>query len=132
MAIHTSVYKVVALRELDSPCLAGCVKRVMSAKIDPARFSSKDFFRKPSWKESKNDYRIMIDGVIAGRIMLTTVAGNKPKWFWTIVGPYLPTELCPGHGAEHTLEQAEEAFKAKFWQWHRWAEKQAVGVTWYV
>jgi hypothetical protein len=100
--------------------------------IDPARFADKPLSRKPTCEGAENDYRVMIDGMTAGRIMLSTLAGSIPKWGWSLTGPYLPPELEPGNGYEETLEHAQEAFKAKFWEWHRWAQDQAGGAAWIV
>jgi len=90
----------------------------MPTQTDPARFTDKPFTRQPTFKEPVNDFRVMIDGLTAGRVMQVKLSHGVVKWLWTVTSPYLPPELQPGNGQEETLEQAQEAFKAKFWQWH--------------
>ena len=101
-------------------------------KVDPVRFTDKPLSRRLTWTDRENDYVVLIDGIRAARIDLTMFAGSVSKWGWSITGPYIPRELQPSQGAEETLEAAQEASKAKFWQWHRWALDQPGGVTWMV
>jgi hypothetical protein len=99
-------------------------------KVDPARFTDKTFMRRATWEDAVNDCRVMIDGLTAGRIRLSEFAESVTRWTWIITGPYIPPKLEPSHGDEDTLEAAQEAFKVKFWQWHRWALNQPGGVSW--
>ena len=103
----------------------------MPNRVDPARFIDKTFTRRKTFVDSVNDYAVMIDGFPAGRILQHKLAFGIVKWFWTITGPALPNELDPGNGYEGTLEEAQEAFKAKFWQWHRFAMGRNVPSTWH-
>ncbi len=103
----------------------------MTNQIDPARFTDKSFTRKPAFTESVNDYRILVDGLTAGRIMEMKSSFGITKWLWTVTGPYMPPELRPDNGEEETLEQAQEAFKTKFRQWLRWATGQRGSGVWY-
>jgi hypothetical protein len=82
----------------------------MPTKIDPARFTDKAFIRKPTFKESVNDYRVLVAGLTAGRIMEMKKSFGAVKWLWTVNGPYFPPELRPDNGEEDTLAQAQEAF----------------------
>ena len=105
---------------------------MLPIKVDPARFTDKPFTRRMTWPDAVDDYQAVIDGLVAARISITMFSGSIPKWSWSITGPYIPPELQPSQGAEDTLEAAQEAFKAKFWQWHRWALEQPHGVKWMV
>jgi hypothetical protein len=93
----------------------------MPNQVDPNKLSGKAFTRKAI---GANDYSVLIDGLTAGRIMQMQVSGGAMKWLWTIGGRYLPPELQPTNGQVETLEQAQEAFQAKFWQWHTWTIEQ--------
>ena len=90
----------------------------MTTFIDPARFTDKSFTRRT---RATDDYAIMIDGMVAGRLMRQALSFQRVVWFWSVTGPYMPPELQPTHGECETMEDAQEAFKAKFWSWHRWA-----------
>ena len=103
----------------------------MPSQIDPSRFTDKTFTRRSTFPDSVNDYRVMIDSLTAGRILQMQVSGGAMKWLWTIGGPYLPPELQRGNGQVETLEQAQEAFKAKFWQWHSSALAHRTGAYWH-
>ena len=96
----------------------------MPTRIDPARFTGKELIRAPALKESVNDFRIMIDGLQSGRIMERRPAGNVLKWFQILTASYHPSEIGANSGGEESLEQAQEALKARFWQWHAWALEQ--------
>lgn len=103
----------------------------MPTQTDPARFNDKAFTRKPTFKNAVNDYRVLIDGLTAGRIMEMRLSFGVVKWLWTVTGPYLSPELQPGNGQEETLEQAQQAFKVKFWQWHGSALTQRTVSVWH-
>ena len=99
-------------------------------EVDPRRFTGKRFTRRKAFPDSQDDYSILIDGLVAGRIMKKTMAFQRVTWFWTLTGPYFPGPKSHD-GEEDTFEAAREAFKKEFWQWHAWALKQPGKVTWY-
>ncbi|MBC8037743.1 MAG: hypothetical protein H7X89_11070 [Rhizobiales bacterium] len=103
----------------------------MPIRIDPARFTGKTFTRQLTWAVSINDYRVMIDGLTAGRIMAKTLATQEVVWFWTMSSPYFPA-LGRNDGEEETLAKAQEAFSARFWKWHQAAiTRRGVYCDWY-
>ena len=103
----------------------------MEIQVDPARFVGKNFSQEPSVDSKNDDFIMVINGLIAGRVMKTTAPGTSTKWLWTLTGPYLPPELLPSNGHTNSREEAEEDFERKFWEWHRWAGMQKGGVAWY-
>ena len=90
----------------------------MTNFIDPARFTDKTFTYRAI---GMDDFSLRIDGLEAGRLMRMTLSFQRVVWFWTLTGPYMPPELQPTNGECETMEEAQEALKAKFWSWHRWA-----------
>jgi hypothetical protein len=99
-------------------------------EVDPNRFTGKTFTRRKCFPNSVDDYRIMIDGLSAGRIKITQRAYKRVVWEWFFHGPYYPHNY-PHHGEEETFEAAGEVLKKLFWRWHAWALKQPGKVTWY-
>jgi hypothetical protein len=60
-----------------------------------------------------DDYVVLIDGLIAGRIIKKTLSFQRVTWFWSMYGPYYPSPTgCSGE--EETLEKAKGAFKVCF------------------
>ena len=102
----------------------------MKDEVDPKRFTGKAFTRRRTSPDSKADYAIVIDGLIAGRIMKKTLSFQRVTWFWSLTAPYFPVST-PQNGDEETFEAARDAFKKLFWEWHAWALKQQGKVTWY-
>ena len=99
-------------------------------EVDPHRFTGKSFARRKAFPTSPDDYIILIDGLVAGRIMQKTSAGQRVVWFWNMTAAYYPIKALH-YGEEETFEAATEAFKKMFWQWYAWAMKQAGPATWY-
>jgi hypothetical protein len=100
----------------------------MVSYIYPDRFQGVPFIRK---EIAKNDFSILIDGLVAGRIINQPRSHVKTVWFWTVTGPYIPPELQPTNGEAETLEVAQEAFRAKFLQWQGWAAAQGKDALWH-
>jgi hypothetical protein len=98
--------------------------------VDPSRFTGKTFSRRKTFPQSVEDYSIRIDGLTAGRIMKKIMSGQRVVWFWTMTAPHYPLRTLQ-HGEEETFDDAKNAFKKLFWQWHGWALKQPGKVTWY-
>ena len=96
----------------------------MVSYIFPDRFQGVPFIRK---EIATNDHCILIDGLVAGRIVSQSRSHGKSVWFWTVTGPYIPSELLPSNGETDTLEEAQEAFRAKFQQWQAWATSHSQG-----
>ena len=103
---------------------------VRKDEVDPNRFTDKEFTRRPAFPNHPNDYSMIIDGLIAGRIMQMMRPGGRVMWFWSLTAPYYPRSN-PHNGEEETFEAASEAFMKLFWEWHAWALKQPGKVTWY-
>jgi hypothetical protein len=101
----------------------------MRNEVDPRRFIGKQFKRRQAFQHAANDFSIIIDGLVAGRIMQKKRADQRVIWFWTMTAPYYPFKMH--HGEEETYEAARDAFKAQFWEWHKWALKQTGMATWY-
>jgi hypothetical protein len=100
----------------------------MVSYIYPDRFQDKPFIRR---EIATNDHCILIDELVAGRIVNQTRSHGKSVWFWTVTGPYIPSELLPTNGEAETLEEAQEALKVKFLQWQAWAVAQGKDALWH-
>jgi hypothetical protein len=87
--------------------------------------------RRKTFKDSRDDYSIRIDGLTAGSIMKETLSAQRQAWFWTLTGPYIPPTLQPGSGERERLDQAQDEFKAAFWKWHQLALTQPSGAIWH-
>ena len=83
-----------------------------------------------TFSDSREDYLIIIDGLIAGRIIQKTLSFQRLTWFWTLTGPYFPGPKSHD-GEEDTFEAARDAFKKVFWGWHAWALEHRGKVIWY-
>jgi hypothetical protein len=66
-----------------------------------------------SGKERDDDYDILADGVVVGRIFKVRVGGRTP-WMWTLASGQ-HKDRTPTHGYEATRETAMAAF-AKSWR----------------
>ena len=65
---------------------------------------------RPSGKWNEDDYDVLVDGVVVGRIMKANAAPVGSPWLWTY-----PLERRPTHGYAATREAAMAAF-AKSWR----------------
>jgi hypothetical protein len=63
---------------------------------------------------SEDDYDVLADGVVVGRIMKAIVAPVGSPWFWTLAFGY-HRDRRPTHGYAETREDAMTAF-AKSWR----------------
>jgi hypothetical protein len=63
---------------------------------------------------NQDDYDVLCDGVLVGRIFLSPAAPNDRQWMWAI-GHGHRTGRTPTHGYEATREAAMAAF-AKSWR----------------
>ncbi|MGA7013305.1 MAG: hypothetical protein WBZ16_13310 [Pseudolabrys sp.] len=69
---------------------------------------------RPSGEWNDDDFDVLADGVIMGRIMLAAAAPVGSPWLWTLAyGQH--EDRTPTHGYEPTREAAMEAF-AKSWR----------------
>jgi hypothetical protein len=66
-----------------------------------------------SGKERDDDYDVLDDGVVVGRIFKVQVGGRTP-WMWTLASGH-HKDRTPTHGYEATREAAMAAF-AKSWR----------------
>jgi len=70
---------------------------------------------RPSGEWNDDDYDVLADGVVVGRIMDAAAAPVGSSWLWTY--GFDPLKRRPAHGYEQTREAAMAAFK-KSWE-HR-------------
>ena len=69
---------------------------------------------RPSGEWRYDDYDVIADGVVVGRIMKAAAAPVGQPWMWTLAfGPH--EDRTPTHGYESTREAAMAAF-AKSWR----------------
>jgi hypothetical protein len=68
--------------------------------------------RPGEWNE--DDYDVLADGVVVGRIMKGAAAPVGMPWFWTLAFGH-HEDRTPTHGYEATREAAMIAFR-KSWQ----------------
>jgi hypothetical protein len=64
--------------------------------------------------QSQEDYDVLADGVVVGRIFLSAAALERRQWMWTL-GYGLHEDRTPTQGYEATREAAMAAF-AKSWR----------------
>jgi hypothetical protein len=69
---------------------------------------------RPSGKWSEDDYDVLADGVVVGRVMKATAAPVGSPWFRTLAFGY-HRDRTPTHGYAGTREAAMAAF-AKSWR----------------
>jgi hypothetical protein len=69
---------------------------------------------RPSGEWDDDDYDVLADGVVVGRIMETAAAPVGQPWMWTLLYGY-HEDRTPTHGYEPTREAAMGAF-AKSWR----------------
>jgi hypothetical protein len=69
---------------------------------------------RPSGEWSDDDYDVLADGVVVGRIMKAAAKPADASWLWTLAyGQH--EDRIPTHGYEATREAAMAAF-AKSWR----------------
>ena len=64
---------------------------------------------------SDDDYDVLVDGIVVGRIMKSIAALVETPWMWTLAYGH-HEDRSPIHGYETTREAAMAAF-AKSWRW---------------
>ena len=69
-------------------------------------------FRRPSGQWNDNDFDVVANGEIVGRIFKAGVSVARP-WMWTLILPH--EDRTPMHGYAATREAATAAF-AKRWR----------------
>jgi hypothetical protein len=69
---------------------------------------------RPSGEWNDDDFDVLADGVVVGRIMRAIVAPVDSPWFWTLAHGY-HYDRRPTHGYAATREVAMAAF-AKSWR----------------
>jgi hypothetical protein len=68
---------------------------------------------RPSGEWDDNDFDVLADGVVVGRIMKAAAAPVGTPWMWTLMVGY--EDRTPAHGYAATREDAMAAF-AKSWR----------------
>ena len=68
---------------------------------------------RPSGEWGENDYDVLADGVVVGRIVKAAATPVDKPWMWTAFGHR--DDRTPTHGYEPTREAAMAAF-AKSWR----------------
>ena len=69
---------------------------------------------RPSGDWNDDDYDVLADGVVIGRIMKAATVPMGMSWMWTLAFGY-HEDRTPTHGYEPTCEAAMAAF-AKSWR----------------
>ena len=69
---------------------------------------------RPSGEWSDDDYDVLADGVVVGRIMKAAAKPAEASWLWTLAYGF-HEDHTPTHGYEPTREAAMAAF-AKSWR----------------
>ena len=69
---------------------------------------------RPSGEWNKDDYDVLADGVVVGRIMKAAAVPVGQSWMWTLAF-WQHEDRTPTHGYAATREAAMEAF-AKSWR----------------
>jgi hypothetical protein len=69
---------------------------------------------RPSGEWSEDDYDVLADGVVVGRIFKAAAAPVGKSWMWTLLYGF-HEDRAPTHGYEATREAAMAAF-AKSWR----------------
>ncbi len=69
---------------------------------------------RPSGEWNKDDFDVLADGVVVGRIMKATAAPVSLPWLWTLAFGH-HDDRTPTHGYEPTREAAIAAFR-KSWR----------------
>jgi hypothetical protein len=69
---------------------------------------------RPSGEWSENDYDVLADGVVVGRILKAAASPVDKPWMWTLLFNYHEGRT-PTHGYEPTREAAMAVF-AKSWR----------------
>jgi hypothetical protein len=70
--------------------------------------------KRPSSKWNADDYDVLADGAVVGRIMKVHAAPEGSPWMWTLAFGH-HEDRTPTHGYEPTREAAMAAF-AKSWR----------------
>jgi hypothetical protein len=79
-------------------------------RADPQRASAS----RPSGEWSDDDYDVLADGAVIGRIMRAAAAPEGTPWLWTLAFGHHEDRI-PTHGHSPTREEAMAAF-AKSWR----------------
>jgi hypothetical protein len=69
---------------------------------------------RPSGEWGEDDYDVLADGVVVGRIFKTAASAVGKPWMWTVLLGH-HEDRTPTHGYEPTREDAMAAF-AKSWR----------------
>ena len=69
---------------------------------------------RPSGEWGDDDYDVLAEGIVVGRIMKAAAAPVDSPWLWTLAYGY-HEDRAPTHGYEATREAAMAAF-AKSWR----------------
>ena len=69
---------------------------------------------RPSGEWSDDDYDVLCEGAVVGRLFKSAAAPVRTPWFWTLAYSHLE-DRTPTHGYEATCEAAMAAF-AKSWR----------------
>ena len=64
---------------------------------------------------SDDDYDVLVDGVVVGRIMKAAAAPQGKRWLWTLAF-WHHEDRTPTRGYELTLEAGMAAFAKSWWR----------------
>ena len=80
----------------------------------PALILKRASASRPSGEWNDDDFDVLVDGVVVGRIMKSAAVPVGMSWMWTLAFGY-HEDRTPTHGYEATREAAMAAF-AKSWR----------------
>lgn len=101
---------------------ARCSERSMLVYVDPKRFEGKPLFLQ---RAGPDDYYVLADGHVAGRITRTLRTKSDAVWVWSLTGPSLTEPSLTSHGDAENFEVARSRIRAAFLQWLNWANLAA-------
>jgi hypothetical protein len=70
---------------------------------------------RPSGEWNDDDYDVLADGVVVGRITKAAAAPQGKRWLWTLAF-WHHEDRTPTRGYELTLEAAMAAFAKSWWR----------------
>ena len=95
--------------------------------VKPTRFRELPLLTRAT---AQNDYSMMVDGLVAGRIMLRPGAFGVSRWFWTVTGLAMVQAVLASSAETESLEEPRLQFREAFDRWLTWAFAHDRQVHW--